>query len=198
MLRRYEEVVERAPKTADPAKILAYLNERLPPIWAASYCASTPKAGQLLTVTLDDQGHPGVFVKTMFDLRQGSSERDDRVIAVWGLSRQEPAATRDKSRMAGFIKDDWSKAYPGRDRGHFFAHTMGGGVDINLFPQLASINRGGDWRAMEKYAVEHPGSLCFIQPLYRGATWTPDRLIYGIFKMPPNEKLAFFGKFFQN
>jgi hypothetical protein len=52
-----------------------------------------------------------------------ASGTEDRVVAVWGLSRCEPASTRDKQRMAGFLRGVWSQTYPGYDRGHFFART---------------------------------------------------------------------------
>jgi DNA/RNA non-specific endonuclease len=100
--------------------------------------------------------------------------------------------------MAGFLGGVWSDTHPGRDRGHFFAHTMGGGTDINLFPQLASVNRGGEWRRMERYAVEHPGTFCFIRPIYAGTSWTPSQLEYGIYKMPPADAFGFWGNVFPN
>ena len=174
---------------------VAYLNQVLPPLWADAYPSS---GGELLTVTTGgEEGAPGA-VSTLFDLRSHSSKTEDRVVAVWGVSRAEPASTRDSSRMAGFLGGVWSTAYPGRDRGHFFAHTMGGGTDINLFPQLASVNRGGEWRRMERYAAEHPGTFCFIRPIYTDHSWTPALLEYGIYKLPPADAFGFWGNVFAN
>lgn len=176
------------------AMAIEHLSKVLPPIWANAYPSGD---GELVTVTLGgDAGKEGA-VSTMFDLRPKGSNIDDRVVAIWGTSRAEPANTRDKGRMAGFLGGVWSSTYPGRDRGHFFAHTMGGGTDINLFPQLASVNRGGEWRRMERYAANNPGSFCFIRPLYAGTSWTPSHLEYGIYQMPP-AAFGFWGNVFPN
>jgi len=63
--------------------------------------------------------------------------------------------------------------WPGRhrDRGHFVAHTSGGGLDLNLFPQAIGLNRGltdkgRRWRSMERYAAHHAGTPLFVRPVY--------------------------------
>ena len=162
----------------------------------------------LLTIKFNDKSKPGFFIKTMFDYVSDPSARkrgrnreqsaEDRVVAVWGLSRAEPAESRDKSRMAGFLRGAWAGAYAGYDRGHFFAHTMGGGLDINLFPQIANVNRGGNWRKMEVECAGNPGTFCFIRPIYSNSSWKPTRLEYGIFRMPPAYALNFLGAEFSN
>jgi hypothetical protein len=191
----YRKIAAGVPVPVGRASAVAYLNGVLPPIWAAGYPSG---GGQLTTVTLGgEQGEDGA-VSTMFDLRSKGSKTDDRVVAVWGLSKAEPADTRDKGRMAAFLKGVWSSVYAGRDRGHFFAHTMGGGTDINLFPQLASENRGGEWRRMETYAADNPGTFCFIRPIYGSRSWTPAKLEYGIFKLPPADAFQFWGNVFPN
>jgi hypothetical protein len=191
----YYRVLRDVPQPVGRNSATAYLNKVLPPIWASQYPETS---GELLTVTLGGkQGEVGA-VSTMFDLQRKKSGTADRVVAVWGLSKAEPAKTRDTGRMAGFLKGAWSVAYPGRDRGHFFAHTMGGSTDINLFPQLLSVNRGGEWRRMEQYAADNPGTFCFIRPIYKGSSWTPSELEYGIFKLPPNDPFKFWRNIFPN
>lgn len=74
---------------------------------------------------------------------------------------------------------------PGLDRGHFVAHTAGGGLDLNLFPQLATLNRGRSqegrlWRQMENYAAEHPGTPLFARPIYRDSSWRPAMIELGL------------------
>lgn len=192
---KYLKVGQRVPKPVGHASAIAYLNKALPRLWASAYPSN---GGELLTVTTGGAMGQDGAVSTLFDLRSTTSKTEDRVVAVWGVSRAEPANTRDTSRMAGYLKGVWSDAYPGRDRGHFFAHTMGGGTDINLFPQLASVNRGGEWRRMERYAVEHPGTFCFIRPIYAGTSWTPSQLEYGIYKMPPADAFGFWEDVFPN
>ena len=191
----YLRVAQDAPQPVGRRSVIAYLSKVLPPIWASQY---TAPGEELLTVTLGGKEGENGTVSTMFDLRSKRSNIDDRVVAVWGLSKAEPASTRDTGRMAGFLGGVWSTAYPGRDRGHFFAHTMGGGTDINLFPQISSVNRGGEWRRMERYAVDNPGTFCFIRPIYKGSSWTPSELEYGIFKLPPKDPFKFWGNIFPN
>ena len=195
-MREYLKVMQDVPNLVGQAAALAHLNKVLPPLWADAYPAS---GGELLTVTTGGKMGEKGAVSTMFDLHASTtSKTEDRVVAVWGVSKAEPANTRDTARMAGFLNKVWSATYPGRDRGHFFAHTMGGGMDINLFPQLASVNRGGEWRRMERYAVEYPGTFCFIRPIYTGTSWTPSQLEYGIYKMPPTDAFRFWGNVFPN
>lgn len=178
----YASVFRGLPQPVQGAAAFAHLDNVLPPVWLDGYAA---QGGEILEVTLGGSaGDNGAFTY-MFDLQPTNSKTDSRVVAVWGMSGSEPASTRDSGRIAGLLKGFWSKKFPGRDRGHFMAHTMGGEMDINLFPQLSWVNRGGIWREMEKYAVVHPGTFSFVRPIYRGSNWTPDRLEYGLFKLPP-------------
>jgi hypothetical protein len=74
------------------------------------------------------------------------------------------------------------------DRGHFISHRQGGGLDINLFPQLADINRGrtplgAEYRAMEKACVARPGVdpvFCCSRPIYNDDSWVPTALEYAV------------------
>jgi len=168
------------------ANALEALQRALLDRWESEYRAATPGCSDLLTVTFTDPATPTAFIRTHFDVHWKDNTLDDRVVAVWGVSRREAASTRDKARMAGFLGGgNWSASYPGRDRGHFFAHTMGGGTDINLFPQLASVNRGGKWRQLENFAADNPGTFCFIRPIYGSRSWVPSKLEYGQFDLPP-------------
>jgi hypothetical protein len=179
----YRRVFDGLPQPVNNRAAFDYLDDALPPLWERWYGT---RGARLSTVTLGGKaGEDGAF-SYLFDEQSKGSNIDGRLVAAWGLSRAEPANTRDTGRIAGLLSGIWSQRFPGRDRGHVFAHTMGGGMDINLFPQLASVNRGGIWRQMEKYAVANPGTFCFVRPLYRTASWTPDELEYGLFKLPPN------------
>ncbi len=99
--------------------------------------------------------------------------------------------------MKGFLKGGLTDR-PGYDRGHLFAHTMGGGLDINLFPQAARVNRGGLWRHMERYCARNPGTFCFIRPIYTDESWRPSRLEYGIFKLEDGRPPEFWEHVFEN
>jgi hypothetical protein len=64
------------------------------------------------------------------------------------------------------------------DTGYFIAHSLGGGMDINLFPQKRIVNRGYSpegslFRKMENYALRHPDTLVFSRPIYFDDSWYP-------------------------
>lgn len=118
-------------------------------------------------------------------------ETYERVIAAYGITTPELVSgvkPREGARMAYYYRNfvrryDESKY----DTGHFIAHAMGGGMDINLFPQKREVNRGYSaegsiYRKMERYASEHPETLVFSRPLYFDDTWRPYFLEYGILK----------------
>jgi hypothetical protein len=109
----------------------------------------------------------------------------DRVLAVFGTSacgsQRSPRAIRD-----------WSP--PGeqvfcteRDNGHFIAHCIGGGLDVNVFSQERRLNRGWSpqgkvYRQMESYCHQRPGTFCFSRPVYEDGSNVPRWLEFGVFK----------------
>ena len=175
MLLRYETVAQDLTH-ADRAAVLQHLDKTLPDLWQLEYLDMPGSTTNLVTVTFGDDTRNGHFCRYLFDHASAQPPSDeltgddvnhvaeDRVAAVWGTSRLEPAGTRDKSRMKGFLRGGWADTQD--DRGHFFAHTMGGGLDINLFPQAARLNRSALWRRMERYCAGHPGTFCFVRPIY--------------------------------
>jgi hypothetical protein len=54
------------------------------------------------------------------------------------------------------------------DGGHLIPHGTGGALDINLFLQLAKVNRG-PFRPLERLAVKQPGSFYLVRLLYESA-----------------------------
>jgi hypothetical protein len=55
---------------------------------------------------------------------------------------------------------------------------MGGGLDVNLFPQRPDLNRGRSsagktYRKMEAYAAQYPGTFTFSRVLYMNEAWVP-------------------------
>jgi hypothetical protein len=114
---------------------------------------------------------------------------DDRVVAAFGFSK---AATskRNRGRMQGFPRGGMSIILPELksyfDRGHYLGRSMGGSEDINLFPQLISINRGTcdmgkTYRKMERYCLAHEGVFFFSRPFYYGISDHPAAIEYGVF-----------------
>jgi len=85
----------------------------------------------------------------------------DRLIAAWGISKGRFAGDRPKTRISGYPVAR-RNLY---DAGHAISHRLGGGTDINLTAQLASVNRR-PFQELEQRAVSHPGSLCFTYWMY--------------------------------
>ena len=139
------------------------------------------------------EADPGFI--TLFDIASerensinstGYKETEDRVVAVSGCS-QIPIHKRDINRQRGFLGPT-HKVFPdGYDKGHYIAHSMGGGMDVNLFPQNKRLNRGWSeagkrYCSMEKYCAKHTGTGFFIRPLYSDTTWKPAMLEVGVLK----------------
>lgn len=214
----YKLIARDAPNPMGRANLIPYLETKLPDVFARAYEAMPRNRGELLSVTLGD--YPTAYRTYLFDLEAAASA--GRLAAVWGVSRREPGSTRDHDREGGFLSPTpaerkrgagtFREYYPGRDRGHAFAHTMGGEMDINFFPQLAAVNKrfrngagvlwnfgalqGMNWRELEDYAAAHP-SFCFVRFEYKDRSWIPSQLDYGVFPLPP-EPVRFFGNTFLN
>jgi hypothetical protein len=100
----------------------------------------------------------------------------ERLIAAWGIGKGRHSASRDRSRMAGHPLSNG----PLYHRGHAIPHTLGGPTDINLVPQLASVNVGS-FRVLERQAVATPGALYFTYWMYtQPQDQTPERVEQGL------------------
>jgi hypothetical protein len=120
------------------SKVAPYLID----VWLDDYALSAPSSDVIQTTTAG--------FSYLFDITPG------RLLAAWGLSRGKHTAPRDAARMAGAPKGGDEHTH----RGHAIPHTLGGPTDINLVPQLGSVNVG-PFRALEKEAVATPGALYF-------------------------------------
>lgn len=192
---------ELAPWTIDYADLVSrigssvealqrYVQKELPLVWRDVYLSQFPCVSEVQNVEVDANSY-------LFDCTWSGSQvtsspieviPDDRVVAVHGISRPAPKP-RDKSRMHGFprggigvvlaeLKDSF-------DRGHYLGHALGGGVDINLFPQWAQINQGTSnvgkiFRRMERYCEEYKGTHFFLRPFYYGISDHPAAGEFGI------------------
>lgn len=116
----------------------------------------------------------------------------ERVVLAYAIST--PALfPRDKSRMSGFpsprptVQAVLGDQEIPADRGHFLGHASGGALDINLFPQSTSLNRGRSvegkrFRKMEEFVAKNPGTFFFHRARYQDETWFPTHLEYGVLK----------------
>ena len=173
--------IMKALQGRDLTQLIAELRSRLPHSWVTTYHSEVTRPTQLLETTLDGNTY-------LFDLAssvalphlKGKEIPDDRVVAVWGTS-QLAGAKRDAARMRGFPTREKM------DRGHLVSHAQGGGLDINLFPQRFDVNRGWsppgrEFRELERYCADHPGTFFFARPLYGDDSWIPHGLEYGVLK----------------
>lgn len=149
--------------------------------WLDAYSAATSWRPEILEI---EAGGLGYLFDAAPTLGETGMVGDDRVVAVWGRS-QRPTSGRNRGRMAGFLPGRAAWSARGRDRGHLVAHAAGGGLDMNLVPQDAALNRGRSsagrrWRAMERKAAEHPGTPLFVRPVYTDSSWVPTQIEYGL------------------
>ena len=119
---------------------------------------------------------------TSNDCRNQSAQ--DRVVGVLGTSASVKRSRTGHRRNWG---DPPEELVGHRDRGHFIAHCIGGGLDVNVFSQNRRLNRG--WpeqgrlcRNMERYAFTHPGTFCFSRPVYEDGSSVPRGLEFGLLR----------------
>lgn len=175
----------------DAEGVAAYLMEALPDEWCDAYRRMTPTPTNVFQVS--DHGFQFLFDLACELVHKGEVAEEeaveDRVVAAFGLS-QAASHGRDASRMRGFLGGGLEPTEAGpTDKGHFIGHAQGGGLDINLFPQLRDVNRGWSergkvYREMERYCAEHPGTFCFSRPIYADGSWRPTAIEYGVLTGP--------------
>jgi hypothetical protein len=107
------------------------------PLWVDDYCESHPGA-KLVEVNLTESGSCFTY---LFDLALS------RIAAVCGVPIV-PKYPRDEKRQ-----DKYPKPTKGFVKGHLIAHSFGGGMDINLVPQLKTMNNGR-FKSIEHFARE--------------------------------------------
>ncbi len=162
----------------------AEMAANLPMLWANEYqamCAHVPNLLQF-----DVEGFEHVFDFTS-DTAADTNPRapEDRLVGVFGRSRA-PVALREASRMRGFLGGGLAMEDGSRmDKGHFIGHALGGGTEVNLFPQRPELNRGWSdpgkvFRRMERFAAVTPGTFVFACPIYVDTSWQPVALEYGL------------------
>jgi hypothetical protein len=110
----------------------------------------------------------------------------DRVVAVLGTSARAEEG-RDIGRIREWARPTDELLGTERDRGHFMAHCIGGGLDVNVFSQQRPLNRGWPsqgkiYRQMETYCYEQPGTFCFSRPIYADGSSVPRWLEFGLLK----------------
>ena len=182
----YDAVLKNAPDHNLKAKT-DFLYQNLDRVFFHEYEKMTSvDAEQLGSIYM-----PDTRVTYLYDMGN-DNDTEFRVIAAYGYS--QPATTdRDSSRMRAWLgpTDQYAEAVLSPtvkyDKGHFIAHSLGGGFDMNLFLQKREINRGWSdegkiFRSMENYAKDNVGTLVFSRPLYDNGSGHPYAIEYGVFK----------------
>ncbi len=171
-----------------PNHLAAYLRNHLPDHWRKSYISTAVRPTNIVRF-------PSGSFEYIFDIYSDLEAAgevafdqtvEDRVVAVFGMSVSPPEA-RAGSRIRGWLGETGEIVGATRDRGHFIAHCIGGGLDLNVFSQDRKLNRGWSsqgktYRQMERYCQEHPGTFCFSRPVYRDTSSVPRWLEFGLLK----------------
>jgi hypothetical protein len=169
------------------ANISLFLYENLPSKWSAVYVKAVAHPTNIVHFRFgtfeyicDLNSQSELVGEVSFD-----QTIKDRVVAVFGTS----ACASDGGRKT--IRN-WSAPSEEvfcteRDNGHFIAHCIGGGLDLNVFSQERRLNRGWSpqgkiYRQMETYCYQHPGTFCFSRPIYEDGSNIPRWLEFGLLK----------------
>ena len=128
-----------------------------------------------------------------------SINNESRLVVAFGRTtpRKRP---RDDYRLRGWVGPTESTFGASWDKGHYIAHSIGGAVDgleANVFIQRRDLNRGWspdgkEFRSMERYCFDHPGTLCFARPIYCDGTARPAWMEFGIVRLNFGPKVACF------
>jgi hypothetical protein len=133
-LHVYQDLVDKC-RGDDPTRKLP---SALCSLWISTYGTQFPGA-QVVLVSLGGHDSSQTY---LFDIERG------RIVAAFGVPVYV-AGKRDAGRQSGHPNSDG----PRYVKGHLIAHSLGGGMDINVIPQLRRMN-GGEFRKLENRAKE--------------------------------------------
>ncbi|MBK9728982.1 MAG: hypothetical protein IPO86_12780 [Saprospiraceae bacterium] len=158
-----------------------YLIEELCKMWSSEYKLITQSKIELVTLK-DSCGFHYLYdchqeYQDYSESIKSNKIKSDRVVAAFGFTKNSEVK-RDIYRMKTIANQ------PGYDRGHFIAHSMGGNLDQNLFPQKSTFNRGHSsegklFRAIENFCTRNQGIFLFSRPIYNDLGWIPVYIEYG-------------------
>ena len=169
--------------------VIHLLFSELPGQWIEEYQEMTPRPTHIVAATFESFQYLFDYY-SIFDAHGGkiahSRSGEDRLVAVFGVSAA-PRSNRDRSRMRGWCGATEKSFGSAWDKGHFIAHSIGGGLAINVFQQRREVNRGWSeagrlYRSMEKYCSTNPGTFCFSRPFYGDLTGCPSALEFGLLR----------------
>jgi len=156
---RLANIVREAKPDSLEGDAIPYLIE----VWLARYSMKT-EAPDLIETTQHGCSY-------IFDVHH------QRLVAAWAMSRGRYPGKRDANRMRRHPQGFGSRYH----RGHAIPHSAGGPTDINLVPQLGSMNVGA-FRMLEKEAVANVGALYFTHWIYADASQKPASVEQGLLR----------------
>ncbi len=180
--------LHRSSRAGSIYELIADLRLRLPIQWQRVYAAAASHTPNIIHVECGTFDY--IFDSYSGREAQGEVAFDqrvrDRVVGVLGISLPM------RGRRRGSLPKDWVE-HPeecdsnGRDKGHYIAHAIGGGLDMNVFSQARDLNRGISeqgkvYRLMERYCYENAGTFCFSRPVYDDATSIPRWVEFGLLR----------------
>jgi len=154
--------------------------------WKQSYCKMGNLRPYIMSFQFDTyevlydqiEVYPDDETDTLAD-----SYIEERTIVAYGYSSksQNERYTNDKNMR---VDDQRKWADKETDRGHFIAHSLGGNIWVNIFPQRRDINRGTSesgkrYKMMENYLLKNEGIFCFLRPIYFDFYNRPYLIEYG-------------------
>jgi len=179
----YAELLEQAKQSGRLPE--EHLRAILPDVFLAAYLDMTPRQTNVIVMTSGTFDY--VYDNYAELVSTGVVEPDDitesRLVCAVGISRRN-TARRDDGRLRGWVGPTGATFGTGWDKGHFIAHTIGGAVDgleMNVFLQRRSVNRGG-YRRLERYCAANPGVLCFSRPIYSDRSAVPSEVEFGVLR----------------
>jgi hypothetical protein len=179
----YPDLLERA--RASPVFVRDVLRAELPGIFLDAYLAFTQRPTNVVVITSGtfDYVYDNYAELEAMSAVEPDAVTESRLVGAVGFSA--PHARRrqhDDGRLRGWVGPTGATFGAGWDKGHFIGHCIGGAVDgleMNVFLQRRSVNRGG-YRRLERYATVRPGTLCFSRPIYDGPSACPVAVEFGV------------------
>ncbi|MGO8796908.1 MAG: hypothetical protein ACLQLC_18970 [Candidatus Sulfotelmatobacter sp.] len=183
----YEALFSEA-QAENPADLVSFFRNRLPLIWRDLYIAAAGHQTNLVRFPFRSFQYICDLYSDLEAMGEVPYDQtiEDRVVGVFGTSSSAPE-TRGSGRIRGWGEPPEELVGSERDKGHFMAHCIGGGLDVNVFSQDRRLNRGWSsqgklYRQMENYCYRQPGTFCFSRPIYADGSCVPRWLEFGLLK----------------
>jgi hypothetical protein len=130
----------RSAKAATNPTLITYLRKHLRVKWQQVYTAAASHTPNIVHVeygTFDYICDSYSGMEALGEVAIDQTVRD-RVIGVLGISL--PMRRRRRSSLPdGWVEHPEEADSSGRDKGHFIAHAIGGGLDMNVFSQARDL-----------------------------------------------------------